>query len=126
LIESTILAHLETYHTFCFSTYWDKAFEKFHSLLVLNEDVVEANQGFDFHPHENTELLTVVVSGELVHKDTMANVIRIGPNEVQLTSAGKGIRHAEMNPSKTNKTHVLQIWEQFDYRNPVRLFIIQL
>ena len=100
---------LDTNYTFSFSDYYDKIFMGFRSLRVINEDFIEANQGFPTHGHRDMEILTYVIKGELSHKDSMGNGTTILPNEVQRMSAGTGILHSEYS-SPTDETHLLQIW----------------
>lgn len=100
---------LKTYHTFSFASYFDPEFTKYRSLRVINEDWIEAGQGFGTHPHENMEIITYIIEGELEHKDSMGNGSLIRKGEIQRMTAGTGITHSEFNPS-TRDTHLLQIW----------------
>jgi quercetin 2,3-dioxygenase len=100
---------LDTNYTFSFSNYYDPRFMGFRSLRVINEDFIEANQGFPTHGHRDMEIITYVINGELSHKDSMGNGETIRPNEVQRMTAGTGITHSEYS-SPTDKTHLLQIW----------------
>ncbi len=100
---------LDTNYTFSFSNYYDPRFMGFRSLRVINEDFIEANQGFPTHGHADMEILTYVMSGELSHRDSMGNGETIRPHEVQRMTAGTGITHSEYS-SPTDKTHLLQIW----------------
>jgi redox-sensitive bicupin YhaK (pirin superfamily) len=81
----------------------------FRSLRVINHDVVAARTGFPTHPHNDMEIITFIINGELSHKDTLGNSSTIRPNEIQIMSAGSGIAHSEMNSSHT-PTELLQIW----------------
>ncbi len=101
---------LDTKYTFSFNNYYDPRFMGFRNLLVINEDFVEANQGFGTHGHSDMEIITYVVSGELAHKDSSGGSETLRPHEVQRMTAGSGIRHSEFNPSDTEKVHLLQIW----------------
>jgi quercetin 2,3-dioxygenase len=100
---------LDTHYTFSFNNYYDPDFMGFRSLRVINEDFIEPNRGFPTHGHENMEIISYVVSGELSHKDSMGNGETIFPHEIQRMSAGTGITHSEYS-SPTDKTHLLQIW----------------
>ena len=101
---------LDTYHTFSFGGYHDPKNVHFRSLRVINEDVVAPGRGFGRHPHDNMEILTWVLSGELAHTDSLGSVRTLKPGEVQRMSAGTGIEHSEYNASKTDPVHLLQIW----------------
>ena len=100
---------LDTQFTFSFADYFDPKFMGFRSLRVINEDRIEADQGFPKHGHRDMEIITYVVSGELSHRDSMGNGETVRPGEVQRMTAGTGVLHSEFS-SPTDKTHLLQIW----------------
>lgn len=101
---------LKSYHTFSFSSYFDRNQMKFRSLRVMNEDWIDPSSGFPTHPHDNMEIITYVIEGRVAHRDSMGNVEQIQPGEIQCMSAGTGITHSEFNPSDTDTTHLYQIW----------------
>ena len=101
---------LDTRHTFSFSDYHDPAHMGFRPLRVINEDRVAAGQGFGTHGHRDMEILTYVLEGTLAHKDSLGNGAPLNPGEVQVMTAGTGIRHSEVNPSPTDPVHFYQVW----------------
>jgi len=106
----TKLEWLDSKHTFSFGDYFDPKWMGFKSLRVINEDVVEAGQGFSPHPHKDMEIITYIVEGSLQHKDNSGGGTIIHTGEVQKMSAGTGIIHSEFNPSQIEIVHLLQIW----------------
>ncbi|KZT25159.1 RmlC-like cupin [Neolentinus lepideus HHB14362 ss-1] len=100
---------LHTFHSFSFASYADGSHEQFGCLRVINEDRVEAHTGFGAHPHREFEIFSYVVDGEISHHDSMGNEEILKRGDVQMTSAGTGIRHSE-HAHGGNQVHFLQIW----------------
>lgn len=101
---------LETYYSFSFADYHDSSRMHFGMLRVLNDDVIAPAMGFGTHPHDNMEIITLVLKGALKHQDSMGTSAVIAPGEVQIMSAGTGVKHSEFNPSGTEETSLLQMW----------------
>lgn len=100
---------LKTFHTFSFAMYQDHRYQKWGNLRVINEDRVAPGEGFGTHGHREFEIFSYIVSGELEHRDSMGNKEVLKRGDIQLTSAGTGIRHSEMTHGN-GPVHFLQIW----------------
>lgn len=101
---------LDSWHTFSFAGHHDPRFSGHRSLLVINDDRVEAARGFGTHGHRDMEIVSYVLEGQLGHRDSMGNGSVIVPGDVQRMTAGTGVMHSEMNPSREEDVHFLQIW----------------
>jgi len=101
---------LRSYHTFSFASYQNSERMNFGMLRVLNDDVVQPEMGFGTHPHRNMEIISIPISGALSHKDSIGNKRSIEVGEVQVMSAGTGLKHSEFNDSKIDAVNFLQLW----------------
>lgn len=107
---------LDSYHTFSFAEYKDPQHTHYRTLRAINEDRVAPGKGFGMHSHHDMEIITYVVSGELMHNDSMGNAAIMRAGDVQRISAGSGILHSESNESTTEPVHFLQIWIEPDIK----------
>jgi len=101
---------LNAKHSFSFANYYDPTKVHFGKLRVLNDDIIAPGMGFGTHPHDNMEIITIPLSGNLEHKDSMGNTSVIHEGEIQVMSAGSGIFHSEYNASKNKELNLFQIW----------------
>jgi len=108
---------LNAYHSFSFASWYNPERIQFGTLRVLNDDTVAAGMGFGTHPHDNMEIITIPLEGDLAHKDSMGNAATIKTGDVQVMSAGTGIQHSEFNPNADLQTKLFQIWLFPKHRN---------
>ena len=101
---------LNAYHSFSFASWYNPDRVQFGALRVLNDDTIAAGMGFGTHPHDNMEIITIPLEGDLAHKDSMGNAATIKTGDVQVMSAGTGIQHSEFNPNADQQTKLFQIW----------------
>jgi hypothetical protein len=110
---------LHSKHTFSFANYYNPDRMHFGVLRVLNDDIVAAGMGFGTHPHDNMEIISIPLEGDLEHKDSMGNVTVIKNGDIQVMSAGTGITHSEYNKNKDQQVKFLQIWVFPNKRNVI-------
>ena len=108
---------LNSYHTFSFANYYQPDRVNFGVLRVLNDDTVAAGMGFGKHPHDNMEIISIPLEGDLMHKDSMGNTAIIRKGDIQAMSAGTGIFHSEQNHNHDKEVKFLQIWVIPNKRN---------
>ena len=101
---------LKANHSFSFAQYYDPERMNFGALRVLNDDTIAPGKGFGTHPHDNMEIITIPLKGDLEHKDSMGNVGVINEGEIQVMSAGTGVYHSEYNKNKDKPINLLQLW----------------
>jgi quercetin 2,3-dioxygenase len=108
---------LDSHHSFSFANYYNPERMHFGVLRVLNDDIVAAGRGFGTHPHDNMEIISIPLEGDLEHKDSMGNTTVIKHGDIQVMSAGTGIQHSEYNKNKEKEVRFLQIWMFPNKRN---------
>ena len=101
---------LQANFSFSFGSWYNPDRIQFGALRVLNDDIIGEGMGFGTHPHDNMEIITIPLEGDLAHKDSMGNAETIKNGDIQVMSAGTGIQHSEFNPNADLKTKSLQIW----------------
>ena len=101
---------LNANHSFSFAQYYNPKRMNFGALRVLNDDTIAPGMGFGTHPHDNMEIITIPLEGDLEHKDSMGNVDAINEGEIQVMSAGTGIQHSEYNKNQDKSINLLQLW----------------
>lgn len=101
---------LNSHHTFSFASYYQPERMQFGALRVLNDDVVAGGRGFDAHPHDNMEIISIPLEGALEHKDNLGNTVLTKAGEIQVMSTGTGVFHSEYNANSDIPAHFLQIW----------------
>ena len=105
---------LQTWHSFSFGEYHDPKHMGFRSLRVINQDIIAAGEGFPPHGHRDMEIFSYVLEGTIEHRDSMGNHAQVQPGQIQVMSAGTGVKHSEFNPSATERLQILQVWIQSD------------
>ncbi|RJQ34286.1 pirin family protein, partial [Candidatus Parcubacteria bacterium] len=108
---------LDTKFSFSFANYFNPERMGFGALRVINDDTIAGGGGFDTHSHDNMEIITIVMSGQLKHQDSMGNSGLIGKDEIQVMSAGSGIMHSEYNASANEPVKLFQIWIETKEQN---------
>lgn len=108
---------LNSYHTFSFANYYNPERMHFGALRVLNDDTVASGKGFGKHPHDNMEIISIPLEGDLEHTDSMGNKTTIRNGDIQAMSAGTGVAHSEYNANTDKPVKFLQIWVYPDRKN---------
>ena len=108
---------LNAFHSFSFGSWYNPERVQFGTLRVLNDDTIAGGMGFGTHPHDNMEIITIPLEGDLAHKDSMGNVAVIKTGDIQVMSAGTGVEHSEFNPNADLQTKLFQIWLFPKYRD---------
>lgn len=101
---------LDARHSFSFANYYNPERMNFGVIRVLNDDIIDGGMGFGTHPHDNMEIITIPLFGDLEHKDSMGNSEVIKSGDIQVMSAGTGIKHSEYNKNKDKAVKLFQIW----------------
>ncbi len=101
---------LDAHHTFSFAGFYNPERVHFGALRVLNDDRIAPGRGFGMHPHDNMEIISIVLKGAIKHQDNMGNEGIVHAGEIQVMSAGSGVHHSEVNPSEEQYLNLLQIW----------------
>ena len=101
---------LNANYSFSFASYFNPQRSNFGALRVLNDDTISPGKGFGTHPHDNMEIITIPLKGDLEHKDSMGNIGAINEGEIQVMSAGTGVYHSEYNKNSNNFINLLQLW----------------
>ena len=108
---------LNAFHSFSFGSWYNPERVQFGTLRVLNDDTIAGGMGFGTHPHDNMEIITIPLEGDLAHKDSMGNSAVIKTGDIQVMSAGTGVEHSEFNPNADLQTKLFQIWLFPKYRD---------